>query len=125
MQKWLHSNDIQMYSTYNEDKSVIVKRFIKASKGKIYKKMTANGNKSDLGYLNKLVDEYNNTYHHSIGKNPINADWSALTEEIDKNLKSPKLKVGERVRITKYKNIFSKDYAENWSIEIFVIYCEN
>ena len=125
MQKWLDSNDIQMYSTYNEDKSVIVKRFIKASKGEIYKKMTANGNKSDLGYLNKLVDEYNNTYHHSIGKNPINADWSALTEEIDKNLKSPKLKVGDRVRITKYKNIFSKDYAENWSIEIFVIYCEN
>ena len=125
MQKWLDSNDIQMYSTYNEDKSVIVKRFIKASKGEIYKKMTANGNKSDLGYLNKLVDEYNNTYHHSIGKNPINADWSALTEEIDKNLKSPKLKVSDRVRITKYKNIFSKDYAENWSIEIFVIYCEN
>ena len=125
MQKWLDSNDIQMYSTYNEDKSVVVKRFIKASKGKVYKKMTANDNKSDLGYLNKVVDEYNNTYHHSIGKNPINADWSALTEEIDKNPKSPKLKVGDRVRITKYKNIFSKNYAENWSIEIFVIYCEN
>ena len=87
--------------------------------------MTANDNKSDLGYLNKLLDEYNNTYHHSIGKNPINADYSALTEEIVKNLKSPKLKVGDKVRIAKYKNIFSKDYAENWSIEIFVIYCEN
>ena len=108
-----------MYSTYNEDKSVIVERFIKTLRGKIYKKMTANDNKSYLGYANKLVDEYNNTYHHSIGKNPINADYSTLTEEIVTNLKSPKLKVSDRVRITQYKDIFSKDYTENWSREIF------
>ena len=43
-------------------------------------KMKANDSKSDLAYLNKLVDQYNNTYHHSIGKKAINADYSALTE---------------------------------------------
>ena len=43
--------------------SVAAKRFIKALKDKIYKKLTAN-----LGYLNKIIDEYNNTYHHSIVK---------------------------------------------------------
>ena len=43
-------------------------------------KMKANDTKSDLAYLNKLVDQYNNTYHHSIGKKAINADYSALTE---------------------------------------------
>ena len=42
--------------------------------------MKANDSKSDLAYLNKLVDQYNNTYHHSIGKKAINADYSALTE---------------------------------------------
>ena len=42
--------------------------------------MTTNNNKSYLGYLNKLVDEYNNTYHHSIGKIPIHAEYSALTK---------------------------------------------
>ena len=43
-------------------------------------KMKANDSKSDLAYLNKVVDQYNNTYHHSIGKKAINADYSALTE---------------------------------------------
>ena len=38
--------------------------------------MTANDRKSYLSYLNKLVPQYNNTYHHSIGKKLINADYS-------------------------------------------------
>ena len=71
--------------------------------------------------MNKLVDQYNNTYHHSINKKPINADYSALTEKIETNSKAPKFKVNDRVRITKYKNIFSKGYTENWSREIFII----
>ena len=69
--------------------------------------------------MNKLVDQYNNIYHHSINKKPINADYSALTEKIETNLKAPKFKVNGRVRITKYKNVFSKGYTENWSREIF------
>ena len=68
MEEWLDNNDILMYSTYNEDKSVIAERFIKTLKSKIYKKMEANDSKSYLPYLNKLVDQYNNTYHHSINK---------------------------------------------------------
>ena len=47
--------------------------------------MTANDSKSYYGYLNKLVDEYNNTYNRSIGKTTIDADYSALIEEIEKN----------------------------------------
>ena len=83
--------------------------------------MTANDRKSYLSYLNKLVDKYSNNYHHSINKKPINADYFALTEKIETNPKSPKFKVTDRVRITKYKNIFSKGYTENWSKEIFII----
>ena len=75
--------------------------------------MTANNSKSYLSYLNKLVDQYNNTYHHSINKKPINADCSALTEKIETNPKAPKFKVKYRVRITKY--------TENWSGKIFII----
>ena len=71
--------------------------------------------------MNKLVDQYNNTYHHSINKKPINADYSASTENIETNPKSPKSKVNDRVRSTKYNNIFSKGYTENWSREIFTI----
>ena len=57
-----------MYSTHNEGKSVIAESFIETLKVKICKKRTANDSKSYLSYLNKLVDQYNNTYHHSIGK---------------------------------------------------------
>ena len=71
--------------------------------------------------MNKLVDQYNNAYQHSINKKPINADYSVLTKNIVADPKSPKFKVNDRVRITEYKDIFSKGYTENWSREIFII----
>ena len=68
MQKWLENNDILMHSTHSKGKSVIAERFIKTLKCKVYKKMTVNDSKSYLSYFNKLVDQYNNVYHHSINK---------------------------------------------------------
>ena len=52
--------------------------------------MTANDSKSYVSYVNQLVDQYNNTYHYSMDKKPINADYSALTERIVRNSKAPK-----------------------------------
>ena len=54
-------------------------------------------------------------------KKPDDTDYSTLTEEIESSHKAPKSKVGNRVRNTKYKNIFSEGYTENYSKEIFVI----
>ena len=54
-------------------------------------------------------------------KNPINADYPNLAEEIESKYKAPKFKVGDRVMIIKYKNIFSKLYTKNLLKEIFVI----
>ena len=70
--------------------------------------MTSNDSKPYLSYLNKSVDENSNNYHHSINKKPIVADYSVLTVNIETNPKAPKFKVNDRVRITKYKSIFSK-----------------
>ena len=53
-------------------------------------------------------------------KKPINADYSALTEKIETNLKAPKSKINDRGRITKYKDIFSKNYSKNWPREIYI-----
>ena len=83
--------------------------------------MIANNSKSYPSYLNKLLDQYDNTYHHSIGKKPINTDYSALTEKVEMISKASKFKLNDGVRITKYKNIFSKGYTKNWSREIFII----
>ena len=44
--------------------------------------MIADNSKSCLSFLNKLEDQYNNTYHYSINKKLINADYSALTEKL-------------------------------------------
>ena len=41
--------------------------------------------------------------------------------ELHSNKKNPKFKVGDYVRISKYKNIFTKGYTPNWSEEVFVI----
>ena len=87
--------------------------------------MTANDSKFYLPYLNKLLDQYNNTYHCSVNKKPINAVYSALTENIQSNLKATKFKVNDRIRITTNKNIFMKGYTKNWSREIFIIDSEN
>ena len=77
--------------------------------------MTANDSKSCFPYLNKLVDQY------YINEKPINADHSVSTENMESNPKAPEFKANGRVRITKYKNVFSKGYTENWSREIFII----
>ena len=77
--------------------------------------MYSTHNERKVFYLNKLVAQYNNTYHHSIVKKPIDTDYSVLTDKIEMNLKTPNFKVNDRVRIANYKNIFSKGYTKSWS----------
>ena len=120
MQEWLDYNYVLMYSTHSKGKSVIVERFRKILTSKIYKKMIANDSKSCFPFLNKLAGQCNNTFHHSINKKPINADYYALSEKIETDPEASKIKVNDRVRISKYKNFFSKVYTENWSKEIFI-----
>ena len=71
--------------------------------------------------MNKLVNQYNNTYNRCIGKKQTDGNYSVLTEKIETNLKAPKFKVGDKVRITNHKNIFRKVYTKHWSREISVI----
>ena len=108
-----------MYSTQNERKSAVAKRFIRTLKNKIYKHMTAI---SKNMYFSDIVDKYNNTYHKTIKIKPIDVKNNSFAEYNEKSHeKDPKFKVGDHVRISKYKNIFGKGYAPNWSEEIFVV----
>ena len=61
-----------MYSTYNERKSVVAERFIRTSKNKLYKHMTATGKNVYYDVLDDVVNKYNNTWHNSIKMKPIN-----------------------------------------------------
>ena len=72
--------------------------------------------------LDDIVDKCNNTVYRTIKMKPINVTWDFYAEyNEDSNEKDPKLKVGDHVRISKYKNIFAKGYTQNWSEEVFVI----
>ena len=120
--KWLQDNDIVIYPTHNEGKSVVDERFIRTLKNKIYKYMTSISKNVYIDKLDDMVNEYNNTYHRTIKMKPIDVKDNTYIN-IDKkvNDKNPKFKVGDHVRISKYKNIFAKVYNPNWSEEIFGI----
>ena len=110
-----------MYLIHNEGKSVDAERFIGTLKTKIYKYMTL---VSKNVYIDKLdiVGEYNTTYHRTIKMKPIDVkDNTYIDSKKEVNDKDPKFKVGDHVRISKYKNIFAKGYTPNWSEEIFVV----
>ena len=102
-------NNIEIYSTYNEGKSVLAERFIRTLKNKIFKHVTAISKNIYFDVLNYIVDKYNNTVHRTIKMKPIKVtgDYYAEYNEIA-NKKNPKFKVGDNVRISKYKNIFAK-----------------
>ena len=111
-----------MYSTYNEGKSVVAERFIRILKNKIYKHMTAISKNVYFDVLDDIVDEYNNTYHKTIKMKPADIGDDSFAEYNEKsNEKDPKFKVGDHVRISKFKNVFAKGYTPNWSEEIFVV----
>ena len=72
--------------------------------------------------LDDIVKKYNNTYHTSIKMKPVDVkDNTYIDFKKEVNDKDPKFKVGDHVRISKYKNIFAKGYTPNWSDEVFVI----
>ena len=72
--------------------------------------------------LDDIVSEYNNTYHRTIKMKPFAVKYNTyINIGKDVNDKDPKFKVGDHVRISKYKNIFARGYTPNWSEEIFVI----
>ena len=120
--KWLKDNDIEMYSTNNDGKSVIVERFIKTLKNKIYKCMTSISKNLYIDKLDDILKKYNNTCHTSIKMKPFDVkDNTYIGFNKIVNDKNPKFKVGDHVRISKYKNIFAKGYMPNWSEEIFII----
>ena len=112
--KWLKDIDTELYSIHNEGKSVAAERCVRILKTKIYKYMTSVSKNVYIDKLDDIVDEYNNTYHRTIKMKPVDVkdntyiDSTELHSEKKVNDKDPKFKVGDRVRISKYKNIFAK-----------------
>ena len=111
-----------MYSMYNEEVSVVAERFIRTLKNKIFKHMTAISKNVYFDVLDEIVNKYNNTVHRTIKMKPIDVTLDSYVEyNEDLNKTDPKFKVGDHVRISKYKNIFAKEYTPNWAEEVFIV----
>ncbi|GBO25915.1 Putative uncharacterized transposon-derived protein F54H12.3 [Araneus ventricosus] len=126
-QKFLKENNVKYFTTYNATKASIVERFNRTLKTKMWKYFTSQNTYTYLNVLQKLVQSYNNTYHSSIKRRPIEVNsenerevWFTLYGK-----KSPPstcvLNVGDIVRISKKKLIFEKGYETNFSEELFVV----
>ena len=111
--KWLSDNDIE--------KSVVAERFIRALKNKLYKNMTASSKNVYYNVLDDVVSEYNNTKHSTIKMKPPDVKDNKKVYIDEHNEKDSRFKVGDRVRISKFKNIFAKGYTPSWSKEIFIV----
>ena len=111
-----------MYSIHNEGKSVVAERFIRILKNKTDKYTTSISKNVYIDKLDDIVDEYNNTYHRAIKMKPIDVKDNTYidSEKEVNNNKVPKFKVGDYVRISKYKNILAKGYMPNWSEKVFI-----
>ena len=127
---WLEKNDIKMYSTFNEGKAVVIERFNRTLKNKMYKQFTIQNNTIWYNILDDLINKYNNTKHSSIKMTPVEASkktnegtvYFNLYGDMETSKQKPTFKVGDQVRISKYKRkTFDKGYTPNWTEDIFII----
>ena len=130
LKQLLDKHKINLYSTENEQKSSVVKRWNRTMKNKMWKMFAANNNTVYYDKLDDLVNEYNITKHSSIKITSIEAsnkkNQGTVYFNLYGNLKplatKPKYKIGDKVRISKYKRkTFDKGYTPNWTEEIFTI----
>ena len=76
LKSWLQDNDIEIYSTHNEEKSVVAEKFTTALKNKIYKYMTSVSKYVYIDKLDDIVNKQNNTHHSTIKMKPVNVKSS-------------------------------------------------
>ena len=126
-QSWLKQRHIDHFHTQNFDtKASIAERFIRTLKERLWRYFTYTNSRRYVEVLPALVESYNNTHHRSIGRAPnsVNAKnqesvW--LTLYADPELRKPKLKVGDQVRLSMSRMRFRKGYLPGWTNKLFQV----
>lgn len=126
----LNKHKINHYATFSELKASIVERLNRTLKERMWKLFTEKGKYEWVSMLQDIVDQYNRSVHRTIGMRPIDVRQKhvkTILARLEKKKKrgqekKPKYKVGDSVRISKYKRVFTKGYMPNWTNEVFKIY---
>jgi len=124
--------NIKHYSTNSETKASIVERFNRTLKGDMYKMFSHSGSYQWYNSLPMLIKNYNNRYHRTIGMKPVNVNKAnenivlhrirkTTQPAIDKR-RARSFSEGDKVRISKYKQLFDKGYIPNWTNEVFTVF---
>ena len=104
--KLLKENDIEMYSTNNDEKCSVVERWNRTIKTQLWRYFSANGTQKYIDILQPLIDKYNSTKHRSIGMSPLDARKPSNHQQVFQNLYfkkvqarriKPKYAVGDKV----------------------------
>ena len=124
----LESHGVKYFSTFSEKKAAVVERFNRTLKGSMWKYFYSVGNYKWTEVLPNLVENYNDTKHSTIGVRPSSVNkknewqvWLRLYGGDIADYPAPKYRVGDTVRVSKYKNIFGRGFEPNFSEEIFKI----
>ena len=124
----LKSHDVDYFSTQSDKKAAIVERFNRTLKTMMWKYFYSKGTYNWIDVLEGLTRNYNNTKHGSIFMKPINVNktnenmvWVTLYGSPLGKLLLPKFRIGDTVRVSKYKSVFSKGYEANFTEEIFKV----
>ena len=130
MKALLARNQVEMYSTENEEKSCVVERWNRTIKRNMWKYFTANNTAKYIDVLPQIIARYNTTYHRSIKCTPTQAREPSKHQHVLEALYGKKklvpvtrakFHVGDRVRIVKKKKTFEKGFTPNWTEELFTV----
>lgn len=125
---------IKLYSSYSTLKASIIERFNRTLKTWMWKKFSLRGTYKWVDLLDSLLETYNNRVHRTIGVAPAKVSESnekmiherllasnrKMVSKV-RQRKKPKFKVGDKVRISKFKHEFEKGYTPNWTAEVFTV----
>ncbi|CAB4011466.1 integrase core domain-containing [Paramuricea clavata] len=124
----LQKHDVRYFSTNSDRKAAIVERFNTTFKTMMWKYFYSKGTYNWVDAIDELTNNYNHTKHSNILMRPVDVSksnkdqvWITLYGHGLGKFPLPKFRVDDTVRITKYKNIFTKGYEANFTEEIFKV----
>jgi hypothetical protein len=124
----LNKHNIEFFSTYSDKKAAVVERFNRTLKAIMWKYFYSASTYRWLDVLQDLTDNYNSSVNRSIKTTPDSVNdsnwtevWQTLFSQDLGKPSEPKFTVGESVRISKYKSVFTKGYEANFTEELFTV----